>query len=83
MIAKAYKDSEQEEASPKCLGEQTKSLPNQIIQAESSRPHSHERSISNLSFSRAFTFSVFDLPDGYREKNKQLQRRAYTAIKSR
>lgn len=83
MIAKAYNDSEQGEVSLKCLGEHTKSLPNQIKQAESSRPHFHERSISNLSFSRAFTFSVFDLPDGYREKNKQLQRRACTAIKSR
>lgn len=82
MIVKSYTDSEQEEASLKCLGEQTKSLPNQILHVEPSHPQSYERSLSNLSFSRAFTFSVFDLPDGYREKNKQLQRRAYTAIKS-
>ncbi|CAC5402958.1 unnamed protein product [Mytilus coruscus] len=81
MIVKSYTDSEQE-ASLKCLGEQTTSLPNQILHAEPSHPQSYERSLSNLSFSRAFTFSVFDLPDGYREKNKQLQRRAYTAIKS-
>ena len=34
-----------------------------------------ERSISDLSFTRAFTFSMFDLPDVYKLYNKRIERR--------
>ena len=35
-----------------------------------------EGSISGLSFTRAFTFSMFDLPDVYKLYNKRIERRA-------
>ena len=35
-----------------------------------------ERSISDLQFTRAFTFSMFDLPDVYKLYNKRIERRA-------
>lgn len=35
-----------------------------------------ERSVSNLSFTRAFTFSMFDLPDVHKMYNKRLERNA-------
>ena len=43
---------------------------------ETGKDLKEERSVSNLSFTRAFTFSIFDLPDFYKMYNKRIERKA-------
>ena len=43
---------------------------------EKPRNSDEKRSVSNLSFTRAFTFSMFDLPDFYKLYNKRIERKA-------
>lgn len=73
----------------KCINMKKDSLPTfkppKPVQQQ--RPQSHQetkkeinRTLSSLAFSPAFTFSFFELPNGYKNSNHDLSRRASTAF---